>query len=57
MDEGTSYLAKTCHGAPVCLLTLAVTFQAHGPVGKLTHLPERDQDGDACIIDRRAEPH
>lgn len=47
--DSESYLAKTRHGVPIHLLTLAITLQAHGSVGEFTHLPKRDRD--ACIID------
>lgn len=59
-DSGGSYLAKTCHGVPIHLLTLAITLQAHRSIGKFTQLPDRDRgnpDRDACIIDLRAYPH
>lgn len=51
---GPSYLAETGHGVPVHPLTLAVTLQTHGSVGKFPHFPGRDRD--ACIIDLRADP-
>lgn len=56
--EVFSYLAETRHGVPVHPLTLVITLQAHGSVGKFPHFPGRDnRDRDACIIDLRAHPH
>lgn len=42
VDPGVPYLAKTCHGVPIHLLTLAIALQAHGSIGKFTHFPDRD---------------
>lgn len=43
ISAGELYLSVTCHGVPIHLLTLAITFQAHGAVGKFTNLPERNK--------------
>lgn len=54
-----SHLAKTGHGVPIHLLTLAVTLQAHGSIDKFTHFPGGDRkiERDPFIIDLRVYPH
>lgn len=44
MDPGGSYLSETRHSVAVHLLTLAITLQTHGPIGKFTHFPDRDKE-------------
>lgn len=41
--EGVSHLAETRQGISVHALTLAVTLQTHGSVGKFPHVPGRDR--------------
>ncbi len=49
-DSGVSYLAKTCHGVPIHLLTLTITLQAHRPIGKFTHFPDREIEIDIHVL-------